>query len=193
MLYIYITSYIVLIVRTYPWPHCFVFLQGKRERNEDVTPYVVKCMYYSEEMMCGVIEVASLGDVVKFREEVIPFLDLTIRITSLLRSDKSFPVVAMFGSQFYNIFPTERIVEMLKMLHPVFEQEGVDVLETNVLQSGRQFNIRTSPVVIQYIWLNNFVLQLPIGKAIFHKRTEYVLGETVTSKDRSLNNIPGND
>jgi hypothetical protein len=73
------------------------------------------------------------------------------------------------------------------MLHPVFEQEGVvDVLETNVLQSGRQFNIRTSPEVLQYIWLNNFVLQLPIGEAIFHKRTEYISGETVTSKQRLL-------
>lgn len=164
-----------------------MFLQGKRERNEDVTPYVVKCMYYCEDMMCGVIEVASIGDVVKFRDDVIPFLELTIRITALLRNDKSFPVVAMFASQFYDIFPTERILEMLKMLHPVFEKQGaVDVLETNVLQSGRQFNIRTSPEVLQYIRLNNFVLQLPIGEAIFHKRTEFISGETVTSKQRLL-------
>ncbi len=81
-----------------------MFLQGKRDRNEDVTPYVVKCMYYCEDMMCGVIEVASIGDVVKFRDDVIPFLQLTIRITGLLRTDKSFPVVTMFASQFSDIF-----------------------------------------------------------------------------------------
>jgi hypothetical protein len=59
--------------------------------------------------MRGIIEVGPEGDASKFRNLVAPFLNLSIKVKALLKSDKPQPVVTTFILYLY--FATQFAIE----------------------------------------------------------------------------------
>ncbi len=156
------------------------FIKQVRSAKQPVTPYFIKRMHYCQAKMCGVIEVAPQGDVARFRNEVIPFLDLPIKIKALLKSDMM-PVVKTFASQTYEVYSSEDYIEFLKMVHPTIKNEPFKVIRTIMKGSGRQFFIRTSQTVVEYIRAKGFKLQHVVGYTIFEQHIEFVEVEQVFS------------
>ncbi len=61
----------------------------------NISPYIVPQMYYSKQLMCGVIEVASPEPAKLFRKEVFTRLRLTVRLRALLSDEPRQPAVSM--------------------------------------------------------------------------------------------------
>jgi hypothetical protein len=97
------------------------FLKDIKSQEKSVVSYMIKRLYYCERKRCGVIEVACKGDASKIRNELIPFLELLVKIKDMLNSDKPFPVVTTVAAPEYNVYLIEDFVEMLKMVNPIFE------------------------------------------------------------------------
>jgi hypothetical protein len=164
-------------------------LREIKGKQQTVVPYMIKRLYYCEAKMCGVIEVACKGDAYKIRNELIPLLELSVKIKAMLNTDEPFPVVTTLASPDYDAYSMQDFVEMIKMVNPVVEKEVFDVIETVVKDSGgRQIFIRTTKRVVQYIREKKFVLEMAVGETVFDKRIEFVDGQHVSSKDRRIEN-----
>jgi hypothetical protein len=163
------------------------FLKECKGMQKSVVPYMIKRLYYCPDKMCGVIEVACKGDAYKIRNELIPLLELPVKIKAMLYSDQPFPVVTTVACADYDVYSIEDFVDMLKMVNPVVEKEVFHVIETVVKDTGgRQIFIRTTKTVVQYIREKGFVLDLAVGETVFDKRIEFMDGQHVSSKDRRI-------
>jgi hypothetical protein len=159
------------------------FIKEVRGRDEPITPYLMKRLYYCREMMCGVIQVASPSDVRKFRKDFIPYMHLPIQVKGLLKTDNRVPLVTTFASQTYKTYSDDEYIEMLKMVHPLIAGEVFKVILSKKKDLGRQLFIQTSHRVVKYILANGYRLQHAVGEAIFERRIEFVADEYVYSKD----------
>jgi hypothetical protein len=161
------------------------FLKDLKSQGKSVVPYMIKSFSYCKYKMCGVIEVACKGDASKIRNELIPLLELSVKIKAMLNSDQPVPVVTTVASPDYDVYSIDDFVEMLKMVNPVIEKEQFQVVETVLKDSGgRQLFIRTSTKVVNYIREKGYVLELAVGETVFDKRIEFVGGQHVYSKDK---------
>jgi hypothetical protein len=160
------------------------FLKAIRKQQKSVVDYMIKSVSYCKDKMCAVIEVAAKGDASKIRNEMIPFLELPVKIKAMLNSDKPFPVVTTVACPDYDVYSIEDFIEMMKMVNPILDTELFEVVETVVKDSGgRQLFIRTSTKVVQYLRDKGYVLELAVGETVFDKRIEFVAGQYVYSKD----------
>ncbi len=164
--------------------HLQFLKETRKKQQQSVVDYMIKSVSYCKDKMCAVIEVAGKGDASKIRNELIPFLQLPVKIKAMLNSDKPFPVVTTVACPDYDVYSTEDFIEMMKMVNPILDKELFEVVETVLKDSGgRQLFIRTSTKVVQYIREKGYVLELAVGETIFDKRIEFVAGQYVYSKE----------
>jgi hypothetical protein len=65
-------------------------------QEEDVTLYVMKRLYYNQQLQCGVIEVGNPEAAEAFRRDIFVKLHLSVRIRAILSSDRRLPLVTTY-------------------------------------------------------------------------------------------------
>jgi hypothetical protein len=159
------------------------FLKLLKEAKEQVTPFLIQRIYYSNELLCGIIEVVPEADVTIFRDRVIPMLDLPIKLKALVHTDRRIPVVSAFTPQVYQAYTPAEYVELLKMVNPLLEEETFELQQTVAKENGRLLYFRTTPTVLEFIKSNTYILRHVLGQTIFNRRIEFEASTEVYTMD----------